>query len=297
MNLSNPILCNKITITQGVTQGFLGGPYDTMFNISDEITVSILQCGVRIIELSTTTDIPCDELFWKFQPLEKLLMLLDGRFYEIKNIEFSGGNNTPEQISKIKEKILNGRLSYFSSNNFSQNNLFKLLPFQSVLNQNIYNTWISLLEQMDIMHQVFLYSLSNNKNPVDMNFAFLIEIAEPLVELIQEKTCFCQTLSPGERGTTLKMCIDAIITLFGKDIFDKELKANYKDFLDKVVKSRVRVMHIKKNQHNYFDGKECIRYSMKFSLLYRKILFDLLEISYDIYKDKLHNVIHEIDKW
>jgi hypothetical protein len=225
-------------------------------------------------------------------------MLFDGRFYRIEKLEFTDDNNDKsERFSSVSKELLNNRLSYFESKDFLQYFLFKLIPYQDVLNAEVYSKWKSLLEQMDITYQVLLYSTSNNKYPIDMNFAFLVELSEPFVELVKENTYLCQSLSPGERGTTLKMCVDALITHFGTDIFEKELSSgNYKSFLDNVIGSRVRIMHIKKKQGKYFEGKECIRYWMKFSILYRRIIFELLGIPYKTYEYKLKRAVKIIDE-
>ena len=93
------------------------------------------------------------------------------------------------------------------------------------------------------------------------------------------------------------MCIDNLIVLYGADIFAKELEYNYTLFLERAVKSRVRIMHIKKNQENFFDERECIKYSLKFSLLYRKILLSLIGISEQQYKANVQNATKKIDEW
>lgn len=290
--------CNQMTVTQGKVNEALAKPYQTAIIADNKITVSIEQSGRRITTISSESEVSCDELFETFQIVDKLLMLFDGKFYPIEKIEFlkKNSNDTKPFIDKSKE-LMNTRLTYYSSKDFCRYDFLRLLDFSNVFCENLFKRWKLLLEQMDISYQVFLYSLSDNGNPVDMNMAFLVELAEPFVELIKDNTYYCQTLSPGERGTTLKMCLDTIITHFGTDIFSKELKNDYTSFLEKTIGSRVRIMHIKKRQQKYYDGKNCIRYSMKLSLLYRKILFELLCIPYDKYKSSLLNAIDAIDSW
>lgn len=149
------------------------------------------------------------------------------------------------------------------------------------------------------MHQIYLYCLIKGFYTADVRLAFLVEIFEPLVELVKAHTYYFQTLEPGNtRTTSLKMCIDALITKYGADIFPKELNACYLDFLNKAVKSRVRIMHIKKNQEaKCFSDKEDIYYSAKFSLLYRRILLELLGISYCSYEAQLKDAVISWDDW
>lgn len=286
--------CTKLSVVQGLEKGFLGGPFQKQFKLDNGVVVSISQAGKREIELTSNAPMTNAELIFIFQDIEKLLMLFDGRFYAIEKLTVSNDNAEPVYILDDYNKK---RLNYFSSNDFCHYSWLKLISFQDVLTNDLYKNWLALIDDLDIVFQVFLYALSDNKMTVDLNFAFLVELAEPLVELIKERTYYCQSLTPGKRGTPLKMCIDNLIVLYGADIFAKELEYNYTLFLERAVKSRVRIMHIKKNQENFFDGRECIKYSLKFSLLYQKILLSLIGISEQQYKANVQNATKKIDEW
>lgn len=287
--------CTKLSVVQGLKNGILAGPFQTKFEV-DNCVVSITQRYKREIELTSNVPVISKELIFIFQDIEKLLMLFDGRFYTIEKITVSRENSEPMDILADYIKM---RLNYFSSKDFCQYSWLKLISFQDVLTSNLYKNWKALIDDLDIAFQVFLYALSDNKMTVDLNFAFLVELAEPFVELLKERTYYCQSLNPGERGTTLKMCVDNLIVLYGTDIFAKEIEENenYKLFLNRVVNSRVRIMHIKKNQKAYFDGRECLKYSLKFSLLYRKFLLSLLDISCQEYNEKIQIATKNIDDW
>lgn len=57
-------------------------------------------------------------------------------------------------------------------------------------------------------------------------------------------------------------------------------------------------MHIKREQKGvYFNGTESILYILKMSLLYRKILFELLNIKEVSYIDRLRKRVLELDEW
>lgn len=283
----------KLFVGQGLEKGILSGPFQKQLEISDGIVVSISQAVKRKIELTSNSSMTRDDLIFIFQNIEKLLMLFDGRFYSIETLTVSDENSKPVDIlDKYKEKELN----CFSFKDFCQYPWLKIISFQDVLTNDLYKEWLSLIKDLDIVFQMFLYASSDNKMTVDLNFAFLVELAEPIVELVKERTCYCQSLNPGERGTTLKMCIDNLIILYGADVFAKELEDNYVLFLERVVKSRVKIMHIKKNQKNFFDGKDCVKYSLKFSLLYRIILLSLLGVSERQYKANVQNATKNIDE-
>lgn len=288
-------ICNKLLIKQSFEKNVLGGSCKANFTIANGVSASISQTiDKRVVEISAVPYLTCDEMFVTFQNIEKLLMLFDGKFYPLETMAFSMDETEFPDISrKYKQK----RLDYFSTKIFYQYPWLKLMSFHDVITDVLYKKWCCLLELLDIVFQMFLYSLSDNKMTVDLNFAFLVELAEPFVELLKEKTYYCQALTPGERGTTLKMCVDNLIMSFGKSIFFSELSNDYAEFLDNVVGSRVRIMHIKKKQTKYFDGSTCIKYSMKFSLLYRKILFELLNIPNDKYDVAIKNAAEIINKW
>lgn len=145
---------------------------------------------------------------------------------------------------------------------------------------------------------MYLYSLSDSKMPIDAKCAFLIELAEPLVEIVKAHTHFYSSLNPGERGTSLKMCVDALISKYGTDIFAKEITSKYDKFLQTIVNSRVRIMHIKRQQKGLFlNGPESVLYAQKMTLLYRKILFEILDIDEDTYKENMQSLIDSLDKW
>lgn len=285
--------CDSLLVKQGLEKGFLSGDYQTEFALLNNISISIEQVGKRTIELKAAAPISCDVLLKTFQNVEKILMLFDGRFYPIEKLIFSLNG---QELTDCSSEYEQNRLNYYSSRDFCQYSWLRLIMFQDVLSAELYEKWCALFDDLDIAYQSFLYSLADNKMPIDLNFAFLAELAEPFAELLKEKTCYCQSLSPGERGTTLKMCVDTLIMNFGKDIFADELSGDYADFLDKTVGSRVRIMHIKKNQIKHFEGNEYVKYSIKFSLLYRIILFELLNIDNCQYDTAIQDATKEISK-
>lgn len=291
--------CSKLTVVQGVPNGILGGPFQKTVSLGDGITGAVEQAGKRRIVVSSRTKESCDTLFDRFTCLEKLLMLFDGRFIPVESLSFTTvDDQTKSELEQYSEMLLQRRLAYYSSRDFCQYPWLKLVSFHDALSDDVYSEWRELLDLLDMAYQVFLYSQSDDGMPVDVKSAFMVELAEPFIELVKEKTVFFQTLEPGERSTSLRMCIDAIITRFGTDVFYEELrKDRYQSFLQKAVDSRVRIMHIKKKKANCFDGKDSIRYIMKFSIMYRHILLGLLGIPYGTYEIALKDAVRNIDTW
>lgn len=287
--------CTKLFVVQGLENGYIGGSFQKKFKLDNGADVSIISKSGKInIELTSNSPMKCEEFINIFQDIDKLLMLFDGKFYTIEKLIASNDKAESRDILSEYNSI---RLNCFYSKDLYKYSFLKINLLQDVLTKDLYDKWCSLIGDLDIAFQMFLYALSDNKMTVDLNFAFLVELAEPFTELVKNNTYYCQSLTPGERGTTLKMCIDNLIVIYGTDIFANELKDDYTSFLEMVVNSRVRIMHIKKNQKKFFDGNECIKYSLKFSVLYRKILLSLLDVPYQKYKENIINISKKIDDW
>lgn len=292
--------CKTLIATYVNDKNFLDGPCQIEFAEKNSgYKIAIEQYGIRKITVVSETEDTIYNLYGVLTKLERLLMLLDGTFFPLKELEFVDSESTDEtKLQSYAENILESRLSYFSSADFCRYDIDKLLEFEDVLTPDLFLDWERLLEELDVVHQMYLYSMSNSKITVDIKCAFLIELAEPLIEVVREYTNFYTSLSPGNRGTTLKMCIDALITKYGTDIFGTEIVNCYDQVLSAMVNSRVRIMHIKREQRGkYFDGKESLVYIAKMSLLYRRILFEMLNIEEVKYKDKLQKSINIYNKW
>ena len=106
-------------------------------------------------------------------------------------------------------------------------------------------------------------------------------------------------LSLNDGKPTLKNCLDALIIKYGKEIFNKELSSSqYNQFLNVLVNSRVNIMHVKRNQRKpALNGKQSCLYAQKLSLLYRKIIFELLQINESLYLEKLKHCVLNLDNW
>lgn len=114
--------------------------------------------------------------------------------------------------------MLNNRLSYFESSEFSKGKVNCLMEYDEVLTEDLFLKWKELLDELDLVNQMYLYSISNNRMPVDLKSAFLTELAEPLIEIVKAHKKYFTSLNPGQRGTTLKMCLDSLITKFKEGI-------------------------------------------------------------------------------
>lgn len=289
--------CHKIRIIQGYEKGILGGNYSSEFTVHN-ILISINQSGIRTIELSYKNDGDYDYLYNIFCKVEKLCVLYEGKFLELHDFEVLDIYDNKIDSAQSFENIKATRLNYCTTIDVCRNHNTKLIDIFKFLDANIFNKWSKLLDELDLLHQIFLYNTSSIGFPVDCKVASLIEILEPTVELVTLYTNQFSSLKPGEKGTSLKMCIDALISMYGNDIFSKEYNKNSENFLQILVNSRIKVMHIKrKYDKKCLSGKESVLYILKLSLLYRNILLSLIGIDYKSYKDNLIKCITEWEQW
>ena len=277
----------------------LGGPQVADIETQDnKFFIKIEQCGYRKISIKASEDTSVFELYGVFTKIERLLMIFDGQFLNLENLEFTDSSDTEKSMLKsVGNNLMHQRLSYFKSSDLVSYKVDKLLEFEEVLNSDLYDKWEHLLEELDIAHQMYLYAMGDTKITVDVKCAFLIELSETLVEVLKAYTNSFQKLKPGN-GTSLKACVKALIEEYGKDIFEREMEANEKEFLSTVINSRVRIMHIKRNQKiKYFDGNESVLYILKLSLLYRRILLEILGVEKQVYVDKLRKCVSRLNRW
>ena len=295
-------LCTQIEIRQTLPRGgILGGPKTVEFSLSSEsesiiYTINIEQLGVRDITVSSNQPVTTKELWGIFSSLDMLLMIFDGHYIPIETIHFSGGDN--DKLSKITDQYILRRPSLYTSANFAEGSINTFISFDKILTSELFSSWIKMKQELDLIHPMVSYCMAQIELPVDCKCASMIEIFEPLVELINKYNSFFPTLKPGEKGTTLKMCLDASISKFGAEIFRDEFMVGKEQFLQILVDSRVRIMHIRSKQNEiYLDGKESVLYIVKLSYLYRRILLELLRVDYLEYVEPLKKAVSEWGQW
>ena len=205
--------------------------YEIDFLIHKSVRIHIEQFTVRKIEIDFTSEQLVDDLIAVLTKVERLLMLFDGYFMNLISIEFQDSAGcVPPNLKECAEHFMRRRLAYFHSNKilFSSN---YLLDFSKVLTPALYEKWKGILEDLDVAHQVYLYSLCDTNQPVDLRCAFLIELAEPVVEIVKANSPLFESLNPGKQGASLRDCLRALITTYGSDIFENEINSCFETFL------------------------------------------------------------------
>lgn len=283
---------NGITVYQKNQNGFLGGPHNLKIQVNG-IHIQVEQCFTRKTTISSDNKQTLPELFGQYIKLDRLMMIFDGEFYPIT--EITTPENTP--IPNLEEFLGNRISAYNTSPVFMGNHSTLLSPF-SYIDDDMVEKWRQLDNELGIVHQMYLHNLSDNGFPADGKVAFMIECFEPLSELIHIRNPDFHNLWENKKPPTLKFCIDKVISYYGNDIFEKEYNTNKEYFLSSLVNSRVKIMHIKRNRpKNCFSDAESVLYMLKLSLLYRRIILELLQVDYFQYSDKLKESVNVYNRW
>lgn len=272
----------------------LGGFFEKTFVVHEGLQhvpaeISIEQLGERVITVRTIENGSTYDLHHLYFSLKRLLMLLDGQFYPITSVADGG----TEITASIQKKLL----SNYRSADFMIGESNCLINFGEALSETLFDNWCMIQEELDIIHNMVLYCLSSVEIPVDMKCAFLIEAFSGVGELVQHrKKGFVLPARKSREQSDLCMRLEYIIGYYGQEIFVEECQKNLKAFCQILTNSRNRIAHIKSKQNRYFlNGKESVLYLCKLSLMYRVILFDLLNIPQNLYQKRLSMRIEAIN--
>ena len=283
----------ELIVTQMLEEGILGGPknkslYINSKNLTYDIDIE-QQYGMRkILICSSNEEDNYKGIYEIYRILITLLMLFDGNFIPIKNVYMDELDVTEDWIERTLPR------NY--SADFLQGTGNILLDYDKVLDEQIFYKWSKLKEKLDIIHNMVLYCLSDVKMPKDVQCAFMVEVFEGLSELIELEKPEIKFFKAKKGESQLQKNIIVFIDNFGKLVFDKEIKCSLDIFAKRLVCSRNRIAHIKREQkESYLVDGENVIYLMKLSLLYRVVLLDLLDISEGLYKNRLMARVQYID--
>ena len=294
--------CKSISIVER-GDGVLEGPYYTQFDykLSNNRTVEITvdQNVTRKIVIVSQKSVAICELLHLFTSLEHLLMLFDGMFYSIEKMSITGDDTAQKEYELCSDIFRQNRPSYFRTETAYRYKKHLFIQFDKVLSSVVFCKWIALEKELDIVHQMVLYNIADTGVTHDIKCAYLIESFESIAELVGLYEPFFPTLKQEDRKTTLRMCVDSVISLYGRDVFKREYETNKDEFLKTVVNSRHRIMHIKRNQlpEKYLSGKASLLYLIKFLHLYRIVLISMLGIDYGEYRTSVVDSINSWNQW
>ena len=293
--------CSSLSIVVK-NEGILGGPHSAIFDYEHDgskLHIIIEQCLKRTITISADAPVKMKTLWDIYTIIERLLMLLDGRFYVVEALTFSGDRSPEVDYTSYAQECLSRRLSYCKTDPAYCYSDHVFLMYDTVFSPELITKWIQLQDELDIVHQVALYNIADTGVTHDVKCANFIECLEPMAEIVGLYDTFFPSLKPGEKTTTMKMCIDAVISKYGQDIFAEEYGANKGKFLQTLVNTRNRIMHIKRNQptDKYLSGAESILYLVKLCHLYRTVILSLLGIDYSQYQSAVVKSVGQWNSW
>lgn len=291
------IKCNKLRAQYCVNNGMLRcvEPYEFIIHEPKMIQICIEEVGKRIITLTCDDEIEASELYSLLLKLERLLHIFDGAFVPLEDIVINGKEDKNAYDALVAHFKVQ-RLRYFSSASFVTVQTDRILDYEHALSEILFNSWKVLLEELGVVNQMYLYATSDCGFTNDVKCAFLVELAESLIEIIGKENITLQRL-PREQGN-LKPCLRTIFDNYGQILFENEMKFGIEKILTCLVNTRVNIMHIKINQKTpKFDGKEASLYAMKMSYLYRIVVLNRLGIDEKLYVDNLRKRVCNIDEW
>ena len=133
----------------------LDGPHISEIDVGEEhrIHIRIEQIGIREIEIKSDVNMVVYDLYAVFTRVERLLMLFDGTFLSLAEIQLSESDVVNENVlNTYKGHSIQGRLSYFLSADFCSYSADKLIEFDAVLTKELFCKWEQLLEELDVVH-------------------------------------------------------------------------------------------------------------------------------------------------
>lgn len=299
--ITNNNQCSSLEIVLR-NEGILGGFHSVAFCYEyngRNLHIRIEQNIKRTVSIETDSPISINSLWNFYSTIERLLMLFDGRFYIIESVAFAGDTCSEAEYSLYAQELLSKRLSYYKTDSIYCYHNHVFLMFDTVLSPELLSKWIQLQDELDIVHNVVLYNIADTGITHDIKCANFIECLEPIVEVIRIYDSEFLKPKPGDRAPTLKQCISAVISKYGQNVFYKEYTENKDKFLQTLVNTRHRIMHIKRNQppEKYLSGTESVLYLVKLCHLYRVVLISLLGIDYALYQTVLEKSVEQWNSW
>lgn len=249
-------------------------------NISYRISTSTIFCD-KVITINTENDISFNLFFSLLCEIIRFENLFDGVFF----IPTSITADLNEHIDEILKKLI----PYYVS---QERYIYFNLKMNDKTYKHYFVKWTKLSKEIKIIHQVYLYNAFVKGNPIDIRFSLLLELFEPLAEVLKSKgkitlvstpssPIICPkcnfTVANGKKiSPTFKQKLKSITDIYKKTIF----KGDYKNkMLRQAVNLRNRVFHVDSDKKEFLNGSRCGVYFYKFALMYRCIIFSLLGLS------------------
>lgn len=159
--MEHPGKYKSVQVTYVLEKGILSGPANVDINTNyDGVAFSthIEQCAFRMITVRSDAAVYWSVLLKPLYELERLLMIFDGAFITFQDINFSEPEDETEDPAIVNNQAKAQRLSYFTTDDVSTTT-DRLVDFQDVLTEDLFEKWKQLLNELDIINQMYLYSV------------------------------------------------------------------------------------------------------------------------------------------
>ncbi len=250
------------------------------------LMIKIASNKTRLVTIRGEKRLPMYILWECYDSLEKLIMMFDGRFYSDITVTFEDKKIPEEDRVMYAEACQNQRKIYHVSDNLCCVG-DPLVLYEDYISDQIFEKWLAIESEFGLVHEAVLFNMAETSITRDVKCARMIEAMVPLAEVISLHNRFFPTFKPDGKSTTLKTCLDAVISHYGKEIFFKEYDYDKEEFLSMMVRTRARVMHICQDEERAFSGKAARLYLVKLFFLYRVAILDLMGIREEVYRDSL----------
>lgn len=286
------------------SSGLLGTSPIVVFSHSAfgcQFEISIAQKGAREIIISSDKCTKAIHFWTIFQNIEKMNMLFEGYFLHLECGDFYLDNTKTDWSDELFNELKQRKLSLYYSAAFTVGCNSFLNPLQKC-SESMFSNWVLLESELDIVHSMVLYALSDIKIPVDLKCAMIVESFESMYELIKKNnptlSIVPARIKNGEKDSKLRRILKTLIIAYGNDIFAQEANKDLDDFCQVLVNTRNRMAHIKTNCSKlYLSAEEAVLYNAKLSVLYRHILLQLLGVNYADYSNRLKEIVQAWDSW
>lgn len=299
MDISMNLKCNKLIAKYCVNNGMLRSIETYKLEIQNPVAMQICieENGKRIITLLSEEEIEIQKMYSVLLNLERLLNIFDGAFIPLDEISLYG-NESKEAYNSLCVHLKKIRLKYFLSASFLTVQTDRIVNYEDVLSKEMYEHWEDVLCELGVVNQMYLYAISDNGMTNDIKCAFLIELAEPLYEILLSEGKLLGRAVPENKFPTLKSCLKKIVNKYGTILFEKEKAFGIRKILNCLVNTRVNIMHIKKNQNKpKLEGKENVLYATKMSYLYRIVILEWIGVEKRYYINNLKKRVEDMEKF
>lgn len=297
MDISMNLKCNKLIAKYCINNGALRSIETYKFEIQNPIVMQICieENGKRIITLLSEEETETITMYSVLLNLERLLNIFDGVFIPLSEISLYG-NESIEAYNSLCVHLKKMRLKYFLSAPFLTVQTDRIVNYEDVLSEEMYERWKEVLGELGVVNQMYLYAVSDNGMTNDIKCAFLIELAEPLSEILRSEGILLKKTVDKNGFLSLRSCLRIIINRYGTILFEKEKVFGIGKILECLVNTRVNIMHIKKNQKTpKLEGKENVLYATKMSYLYRIVILEWIGVDEKYYINNLKKRIEDME--